>query len=143
MRLLLSLFSVAALLIAGCGGDTPELPPERPLGANEVSCPDLWPEPDDDFDVDLAPDVINAPDPEFPSALAAAGAEDTVWVRSLIDCNGEVADVVLLESSNVQAIDNAAIEAAARAEFFPAVKDGKVVAAWISVPYTFVPVGND
>ena len=83
---------------------------------------------------DRAPKPIRQPEPTLASHLQDQSGEATL--RMLVDEHGYVADVEVLESSNDQ-LAAAAIGAALKWKFKPAIKDGQAVASVVSQPFSF------
>jgi protein TonB len=76
--------------------------------------------------------------PTYPSIAKAAGQEGRVILYLLIDLDGHVKQVDIAKSSNNQALDDAAVEAAKQFIFTPAkAPGGKTVRVWVMYPITF------
>ena len=86
---------------------------------------------------DVMPEIIEQWPPEYPAEIKAAGIGGTVVVKSFIDSSGEVVKVGILESSGSEQLDRAALEAARKSKFKPALKNGQPVATWISHKMVF------
>lgn len=74
---------------------------------------------------------------EYPPLVRDAGIGGTVTVWFFVDETGTVRNTRLNESSGHQALDEAALRAAARIRFSAALNRDKPVPAWISLPITF------
>ena len=59
-------------------------------------------------------------------------------VKLLVDVDGAVIDVGLLQGSGNSTLDRAALQAAARARFRPGRQGIQAVRVWIAIPYSFV-----
>ena len=59
-----------------------------------------------------------------------------MWVKILVDTAGRPAQVEILKSEN-EYFDQASITAARQWVFSPALKDGRPVAVWITLPFKF------
>lgn len=68
----------------------------------------------------MPPRIIKSYQPAYPSAERNAGIEGTVVIRFLIDQNGNVEDVTLINSSGNANLDNAAVSAGYKWRFSPA-----------------------
>ena len=65
------------------------------------------------------------------------GIEGTVDLRILVTEKGTVDEVEIAQSSGYTSMDEAAVRAAKRTRFRPAIKDGQRVAMWINYPIQF------
>jgi len=75
--------------------------------------------------------------PKYPDEAKKAGIEGTTLVKMLIDTDGSVIDVKVLESSGCLPLDRAALDAAWRSLFTPAIQNGVPVRVWVSRPFMF------
>ena len=89
------------------------------------------------YRLEVRPTVVDAPAPVYPEAVRNAGIEGSVAVEALLDLDGSVVDARVLKSSGNDMLDAAAIEAALRARFTPAMQRDKPVRVWISQTYHF------
>lgn len=86
----------------------------------------------------VPPRIIKSYQPAYPSAERNAGIEGTVVIRFLIDQNGNVEDVTLINSSGNANLDNAAVSAGYKWRFSPAKNNGgSPVRCYASIPITF------
>jgi TonB family protein len=91
-----------------------------------------------DFDeVDVKPEPVYAPKPEYPEEARSAEMEGMVVIEVLVNTDGYVARVRVAESSGYKVLDKAAKEAARDWEFIPAEKDGELVRVWVDIPFNF------
>jgi TonB family protein len=91
-------------------------------------------------EIDGAPVPLNPNSPaEYPAALLAQGIEGTVLLRLFVDDEGTVANdsTRIAESSGYPALDSAALAAAPRLRYTPALRDGAPVAALFFQPVQF------
>lgn len=86
----------------------------------------------------VPPRIIKSYQPAYPSAERNAGIEGTVVIRFLIDQNGNVEDVTLINSSGNANLDIAAVSAGYKWRFSPAKNNGgSPVRCYASIPITF------
>lgn len=88
-------------------------------------------------EVDVKPQPVSLPTPEYPEEAREAGMKGTVITRALVDIDGKIAQAKIVKSSGHTLLDNAAIETAKKAIFTPAQDDGKMVQCWVAIPYKF------
>jgi len=86
---------------------------------------------------DKKPGPISIPEPQYPNQARRGGIEGLVIVKALVEINGHVMWVEILRSSGSNLLDNAALGAAKKATFSPAMLDGSPVRVWVSIPYNF------
>jgi len=72
----------------------------------------------------------------FPKIARRAGIEGKVIIRVLIDKLGKVKKFKIQYSDNSM-LDSAAINAVKMTKFTPAIKDGKAILAWVTIPINF------
>ncbi len=104
-------------------------------GITPVAPPPTLPSPDEWVFHDVEPQPAVAPTPAYPDIAREAQVEGTVMLRLLVDVDGHVKDVRLLKS--VPLLDEAAISAAWKWVFTPALANGHPVAVWVAVPFRF------
>ena len=108
-------------------------------GTTHIEYNGSFPSPDEFIPVDSMPEMIYESVPEYPRLARVAGMEATVWVKSLINKKGEVEKAIIFKSSGSKAgFDEAALDAAYKNKFTPALQDGKPVAVWITYCVSFV-----
>jgi TonB family protein len=121
--------SVAILLgLAACGRRNPP-----PRAAARPSAPLVAPGDD-------PPVAVNANTPlVYPPALLHAGIEGTVLVRLFVDEHGKIEpdSIRIAESSGYPALDSAALAAAPKLRYAPAMHEGTPVAAPFLQPFQF------
>lgn len=83
-------------------------------------------------------DYLANPKPPYPALSKRLGEEGTVRLNILVNPDGGVAQLELLESSGHPRLDRSAM-ATVRSQwkFEPARQDGRAVAAWVIVPIQF------
>jgi protein TonB len=72
----------------------------------------------------------------YPEMARKAGIEGQVVVRVLVDKNGKPKKVVV-QSSDSQMLNQAAIDAVMKSTFTPAIQNGQPVMCWVSIPIRF------
>lgn len=75
--------------------------------------------------------------PEYPPESLSANETGAVLLKLLIDADGNVTDAVVERSSGHARLDEAARGALAGCKFRPASADGKPVADWTSIEFTW------
>lgn len=117
--------------ITGAGTDA-DLESSVPEASGGVS---PWPSPEDLVVVEQDPVLVAMQTPVYPEIARDAGLEGTVLVRALVNVDGAVREVRLLQS--LLGFDEAALAAASTAVFRPAQQQGKPVAVWVVIPIEF------
>lgn len=82
-------------------------------------------------------EVMRALQEAYPQELRENGIGGSARVWFFIEANGEVQEVVLNESSGVDALDQAALKVAEIIKFTPALNRDQAVPVWISLPIRF------
>ena len=90
---------------------------------------------DDSFPASDPPQAIHIPIPEYPESARDAGVEGDVVLRIKVGTSGRVEEIQVLRG--VPMLNDAAVEAAARAVFRPAQHKGRLVACWVVLPVRF------
>jgi TonB family protein len=83
------------------------------------------------------PELMMLVPPVYPREAEKNGIEGTVGLRVLVTERGTVDKVEIEHSSGYPEMDEAAIKAARKTRFRPAIKDGERVAMWINYPIQF------
>jgi TonB family protein len=105
-------------------------------GRNTVFLPET-PGIDDYVPVDIDPKMVAEVRPDYPRHARQAGLEGDVWVAVLIDFDGTVSDARVKVSSGVASFDRAALDAAWKSRFKPAIRAGKPVLVWATYKVEF------
>lgn len=87
--------------------------------------------------VDQKPRAIKRPPLKYPARAMAKQIEGFVMLSVLIDEQGNVADVKVIESDPPGTFDQAAIQNIKKWKFEPARYDGKAVSLWVNQPISF------
>jgi TonB family protein len=104
-----------------------------------ISNPDnLLPSPDTFIFYEERPQIVDNIQPAYPPMAQRAGMEAVVWINVLIDKDGKVRDVRIVKSSDSNAgFEEAAIEAAYKTTWKPAISNGQPVAVWTTYRIIF------
>lgn len=105
-----------------------------------IDIPDeeYMPAPGEFVPVEIQAEMIEEAVPEYPRQAKLAGMEAVVWVQALVDKNGNVREARVLKSSGSKAgFDEAAIAAAKKCKFKPAIQNGRPVPVWVSFSIEF------
>jgi len=87
--------------------------------------------------VDEPATMIESASPIYPKIARDAGLEGTVWIKALVDWDGNVVDAVVYKSCGLNILDQEALKAARRNKFKPAQQDGHPVATWVAYKVEF------
>ncbi|MFN8547915.1 MAG: TonB family protein [Candidatus Eisenbacteria bacterium] len=93
------------------------------------------PSPDEFVAVEEMPVLIQIPAPVYPEMARSAEVEATVMIRALVGKDGKVADAIVTEGHPM--LNDAAIAAAKKATFKPALQQHRPVAVWVQIPMKF------
>ena len=89
-------------------------------------------------DTDRMPECISAVLPPYPESAKKDRIEGEVWLQVLVDENGDVGEVrVIRKSSTDVGFEQAAMDAAMKWKYRPAVHNRKSVAVWIMYTLKF------
>ena len=88
--------------------------------------------------VDTQPQLIYGEAPEYPPIAENAGLTGKVYLKALLDENGNVIKAVVAKSSGYVWFDEAATEATAKNRYTPAIYEGRPIKYWISLQVDFV-----
>lgn len=100
-------------------------PPYPPAGGGEGFVPSGSP-----------PRLLSQAKPDYPEIARRAGLEGTVLVRVLVAPDGRVRQAELVQGVH-PLLDRAAVAAALRSRFDPALQRGVPVRAWMAMPFRF------
>ncbi len=89
------------------------------------------------YELDTKPQVTKRVMPDYPETARKEGFEGMVIIMVLLDETGHVIQATPVRSSGYTALDSAAIQAARKFEFTPAMKDGKPVKVKMTIPFNF------
>ncbi len=133
---------VALLTQNKLGAMVPEFPIDGdgsyPVYNVEKIIDNLLPDRGEFVPFDEPPVPVNSMQPVYPKLERRAGIEGDIWLEVLIDKEGEVRDVVIGRgSSENDGFGQAALEAALKTVWKPAISNGQPVAVWIKYKVSF------
>lgn len=86
--------------------------------------------------VEKLPEMIEAAKPDYPEAAKKAGIEAKVFVKVLVDKEGNPKKAIVIKSEN-EIFNQSAVDAAMKSKFTSAVNKGEKVAVWVVLPYRY------
>jgi periplasmic protein TonB len=99
---------------------------------------DYLPSPEEFVPVEIPAEMIYEEVPEYPRLARSANMEAVVWVKALVDKNGDVKKAMIYKSSGSKAgFDEAAVAAAYKCKFKPAIQNNRPVAVWVAYQVEF------
>ena len=137
----ISVLSTVVLLFAVLSVSAFAIPPLMPSTATEMNATDddeQLPSPDDFVAVEVMPEMIYESVPIYPDKDRKAGHEGVVWIKALVDKNGNSVQALVAKTSNYENLDNAALDAATKNRFKPAIQNGRPIAVWITYKVEFL-----
>jgi TonB family protein len=102
----------------------------------ELASKEKEPGQDEFIPVEKLPEMISAGEPSYPETAKKAGIEGKVYVKILVDKEGNAQKAVVIRSDD-EVFNQSAIDAALKSKFSPAVNKGEKVSVWIVMPYRF------
>jgi periplasmic protein TonB len=91
--------------------------------------------------VEKYPEIVVSVQPEYPEIARRAGVTGKVFVKVLVDKTGKPKKAVILKSDS-EIFNEAAIAAAMKSAFTPALQNNRPLAVWVVLPYKFTLQGN-
>lgn len=141
MKRYLLAFTTTVLILAlvSCGNIRvgEELPPSD-LTVTEVKPAESSSVSDTLAPVEIYPEMVYKHRPDYPRLAKQAGITGTVWVKALVDEAGKVLKAIVARSSGTVSLDEAAVKAAYKNKFTPAMQKGKLIKVWVTYPIEFV-----
>ncbi len=133
---------VALLSQNELGAMVPEIPIDGdgsyPVYDVEKIIDKLLPDQGEFVPYDERPVPVNSIQPVYPQLERRAGIEGDVWLKVLVDVEGRVRDVIVAkESGKSESFGRAAMEAALKTVWKPAISNGQPVAVWITYKVSF------
>lgn len=87
--------------------------------------------------VEVQPEMIYRHQPIYPRLAEKAGITGVVWVRVLVDEEGNVVRAIVGKTSGVVSLDESAIRAALKCKYKPAIQNGRPIRVWVVYKYEF------
>lgn len=104
----------------------------------QVEIQDIMPPPDKFIKVEVQPAFIHKVQPAYPRMAQQANMEGTVWVKILVDKDGNARDAIVAKASGANiGFEEEALEAAKQCKFSPAIQNGRPIAIWVTFPFEF------
>ncbi len=89
------------------------------------------------YNLSKVPHIRDIPNIVYSSSSVAKGQQGTVILKMLVDVDGDVLDVKIIESSGFMELDNAAIKNGWRTKFSPPEYNDMPVRVWVSMPFNY------
>jgi protein TonB len=104
----------------------------------DIPLEEYFPTADEFVAVQEMPTIIKEEKPIYPEVALLTNREATVWVKALVDKEGKVREARIAKSSGMNVgFDEAALEAAYKNFYKPAIQNGRPVAIWVTYPVEF------
>ncbi|MCK4857056.1 MAG: energy transducer TonB [candidate division Zixibacteria bacterium] len=104
----------------------------------DIPMDDYIPRPDEFVPVEERPQPLKLVKPDYPPMAQKAGIEGTVWVQVLVGKDGNVMDAIIYTESGANAgFEEAAIEAAKKGKWKPAMQNKQPVIVWAAYEIKF------
>ncbi|MEW5875617.1 MAG: energy transducer TonB [Candidatus Zixiibacteriota bacterium] len=105
----------------------------------DIPVEEYFPAPDAFVAVEEMPVEIRHETPVYPEMASLTERSGTVWVQALVDKDGKVRDARILKPSGANVgFEEAALDAAYKNVYKPAIQNGRPVAVWVSYKVDFV-----
>lgn len=108
-----------------------------PDGTDFGSPIDVIPPPDSFIPVEKEPVMIYEEIPEYPRLARKIGLEGRIWVKALVDLDGTVMQAMVAKPSEMPMLEEAAVKAAYKNRFTPAIQNGRPVRVWVTYSVHF------
>lgn len=86
--------------------------------------------------VEKYPEPVVTAQPKYPELAQKAGIQGVVYVKILVDKDGKPKKAVVIKTDS-EMFNEAAIEAAMKFVFTPAIQNNKPIAVWVAIPFRF------
>ena len=96
-----------------------------------------YPEPDVFVYREVEPQMVHEVAPEYPRSIRNMGLGGKVIVQALVDIDGKVREVRVARSSGMTGLDDAAVAAAYKCTYTPALQNGHPIPVWVSYSVVF------
>jgi len=104
----------------------------------EIDETEFFPAADEFVPTEEIPQAIFIPEPEYPEMARKAGITGSVWIRVLVDKEGNVRDAIIEKQSGANAgFEEAAKKAAMGGKWTPAIQNNQPVPCWVSYRVEF------
>ncbi len=103
----------------------------------DIADDDYLPAPDEFIPVEELPQLIHTVKPVYPRLARQAGITGVVWVKALVDKEGNVRRAQIGKSSGTASLDEAAVETAYKNKFRPGIQNGRPVNCWVTYRVNF------
>ncbi len=103
----------------------------------DINEDDFLPAPDDFVPVEIYPEMIYEHKPTYPRLAEQTGMEGTVWVKALVDEDGNVMRAMVGKSSGTESLDESAVEAAYKCKFKPGIQNNRPIKVWVTYKVEF------
>jgi periplasmic protein TonB len=104
----------------------------------DIPLEEYLPQADEFVAVEEWPVAISLATPIYPPMANKAGIEGSVWVKVLVDKTGAVRDAMIAKPSGANAgFEEAALDAAKKSTWKPAIQNKQPVAVWLSYEIKF------
>lgn len=113
----------------------PPMAPSTPINPAPPMAPPVAPVPD--IADRSVPRLVSSPPPNYPRDARRRRQSGTVLLRIQVGSNGEAANIDIVQSSGTRSLDRAAIDAARRWHFEPAIRNGQPVEGSLQIPIAF------
>ncbi len=87
--------------------------------------------------VEKSPQIVYAEKPKYPDVARRANMEGYVWVKILVDKTGKPKKAVVIKESGGELFNEAAVNAAMKYKFTPAVMNTGPVTVWVAIKFNF------
>jgi TonB family protein len=88
---------------------------------------------------DNSPEVIDIPEAEYPKEAQEKKLTGTVFIKALVDTDGTVGKITIVKSSGYGILDSAALKAAEKSRYKPALQNRHKVREWVAIMFRFPP----
>lgn len=103
----------------------------------DIAEEDFIPAPDDFVPVEIYPEMIYEEKPIYPRLAEQAGITGRVWVKALVDEQGNVMKAMVGKTSGTESLDKAAVDAALKCKFKPGIQNQRPVKVWVTYKVDF------
>jgi len=133
MRYALIIMGITALAAFGCTDS------ESPNQSGNVITVDSIPSPNDFIPVEVYPQMIYEAIPRYPRMAYMRGIEGYVIIQAFVDKTGSVIRAQAVKCDQPGwGFEEAAVRAAYKCEYKPAMQNGQPIGLWISYKVSFV-----